>query len=148
MDYIIADVKSRIDLGLSWLYEEHSFMQGFNRFPFFLKQDKKPDENYNVLLKTLILEVMYKCKLDVRDREILLNRLYLEVPIITEDAMDLLKDMCCDETKASIGLKLLEDLILKRPPRQMNFLNALLVHTSHESSIVSIKLNPKEIFFE
>lgn len=112
-------------------------MQGFNRFPICLKHDKKPDENYNSLLRTLIVEVMYKCKLDARDRETLLNRLFLEVPIITEEAMDLLKDMCCDETKATIGLRLLEELILKRPPRQMNFLNALLVHTSHESPIVS-----------
>ncbi|KAK6625071.1 hypothetical protein RUM43_005362 [Polyplax serrata] len=136
LNYIKADIKSRIDLGISWLYEEYSFMQGFNRFPFCLKQDKKPDENYNNLLHTIINEVMFEAKLDLRDREVLLNRLYLEVPLITDDAMDLLKDMCCDEVKAPLGLKLLEDLIVKRPPRQMNLLNALLVHTSHENLII------------
>lgn len=138
MDYIKANIKSRVDLGISWLYEEYSFMQGFNRFPFCLKQDKKPDENYNNLLHTIITEVMFEAKLDLRERELLLNRLYLEVPLITDDAMDLLKDMCCDEIKAPMGLKLLEDLIIKRPPRQMNLLNALLVHTSHENYLVSI----------
>ncbi|KAL0272117.1 UNVERIFIED_CONTAM: hypothetical protein PYX00_005209 [Menopon gallinae] len=115
MNYITSDIKARIDLGLSWLYEEYSFMQGFNRFPICLKHDKKPDENYNSLLQNIIMDVM--CKL----------------PLVTDDAMELLKDMCCDETKALSGLKLLEELIVKRPPRQMHLLNALLVHTSHEN---------------
>lgn len=137
MNFITSDIKARIDLGLSWLYEEYSFMQGFNRFPICLKHDKKPDENYNSLLQNIIIDVMCKCKLDQRDREILLSRLYLEVPLVTDEAMELLKDMCCDETKALSGLKLLEELIVKRPPRQMNLLNALLVHTSHENPNVS-----------
>lgn len=63
----------------------------------------------------------------------LLARLYLEAPLITEEATELLKNMCADETRAPVGLHLLQDLVIRRPPKQLTFLNALLVHTAHEN---------------
>jgi symplekin len=138
LDFIQEDIRKRIDLALSWLYEEHSLMQGFNRCPSVLKQEVKPDENYNRLLCTLIKHVVTRCKFDVKDREVLLHRLYLETPLISEEAMDLLRDMCADEAQSGIGLRLLQELVVRKPPRQMHYLNALLVHTAHESNIVSI----------
>lgn len=63
----------------------------------------------------------------------LLARLYLEAPLITEEATELLKNMCGDETRAPVGLHLLQDLVIRRPPKQLTFLNALLLHTAHEN---------------
>lgn len=67
----------------------------------------------------------------------LLARIYLEAPLITEEATDLLRHLCGDESKAAVGLNLLQELIVRRPTRQLVFLNALLVHTAHESPEVS-----------
>jgi hypothetical protein len=41
--------------------------------------------------------------------------------------------MCGDETRAPVGLHLLQDLVIRRPPKQLTFLNALLLHTAHEN---------------
>lgn len=59
--------------------------------------------------------------------------MYLEAPLITEEATDLLKNMCGDETRAPVGLHLLQDLVIRRPPKQLTFLNGLLLHTAHEN---------------
>jgi symplekin len=66
----------------------------------------------------------------------LLARLYLEAPLITEEATELLKNMCGDETRAPVGLHLLQDLVIRRPPKQLTFINGLLLHTAHENSEV------------
>lgn len=59
LNYIMEDPLNRMDLALSWLYEEYSFMQGFNRHPVTLqpKLHEKHDENYNQLLCALITYV-------------------------------------------------------------------------------------------
>ncbi|XP_068085676.1 symplekin isoform X2 [Anabrus simplex] len=135
LNFLLEDLRSRIDLGFAWLYEEYSFMQGFNRMPAFLKHDHpSPDYNYNKLLCTLASNLIEKT--DAKDRDLLLTRLYLEAPLITEEATDLLRNMCADESRAPVGLHLLMDLVIRRPPRQLIFLNALLVHTAHENSEV------------
>nr|CAD7461470.1 unnamed protein product [Timema tahoe] len=125
--YLLEDLKTRLDLGLAWLYEEYSYMQGFNRVPSFLKKDQSPDSGYNKLLCSLAQGLT-----DSKDKDFLLKRLYLEAPLITEEATDLLKHMCGDDSRASMGLSLLQDLVIRRPPRQLTFLNALLEHTAHE----------------
>nr|CAD7410338.1 unnamed protein product [Timema cristinae] len=125
--YLLEDLKTRLDLGLAWLYEEYSYMQGFNRVPSFLKKDQSPDSGYNKLLCSLAQGLT-----DSKDKDFLLKRLYLEAPLITEEATDLLKHMCGDDSRAAMGLSLLQDLVIRRPPRQLTFLNALLEHTAHE----------------
>lgn len=64
----------------------------------------------------------------------LLYRIYLEAPHITDDAVDILKELCCSEV---VGLTILQELVIRRPPRQLLYLNALLTHTAHENSEVS-----------
>lgn len=63
----------------------------------------------------------------------LLKRLYLEAPSITEEATDILKALSCDETRCAVGLQLLQNLVIRRPPKQLTYLNALLEHTAHDS---------------
>jgi hypothetical protein len=67
----------------------------------------------------------------------LLWRIYLESPAITDDAIELLKAQCCNEVSAPTCITLLQHLVTKRPPKQLIFLNCLLLYTAHESSLVS-----------
>lgn len=128
MNYILADMRKRLGLVLAWLYEEYSYMQGFNRMPPALMQDTKPEQSYNNLLCELINTVIHRR--EIKDRETLLYRIYLEAPHITDDAIDILKELCCSEV---IGLTILQELVIRRPPRQLLYLNALLTHTAHEN---------------
>ncbi|KAK7863952.1 hypothetical protein R5R35_012453 [Gryllus longicercus] len=131
--FLLEDVRGRLELALAWLYEEYAFLQGFNRMPTFLRPDPDgPEKSYNDLLCALARHLIDKA--DARDRDALLTRLYLEAPLITEDATDLLRTMCLDESRAAAGLALLRELVTRRPPRQLVFLNALLVHTAHENT--------------
>lgn len=51
--YIVKDIRTRLDLAFSWLYEEYSLMQGFTRHSY-IKSEQKPDYAYNKLLGELI----------------------------------------------------------------------------------------------
>lgn len=62
-----------------------------------------------------------------------LTTLYFESPFITDDAVDILKEICCKHT---FGLFILNELVSKRPPRQLVYLNALLFYTSHKDKQV------------
>ena len=60
----------------------------------------------------------------------ILTRLYLEVPLITDEATELIKQF---SSKEVLGLNIIHELTLLRPPKQLNFLNMLLAKTSHQS---------------
>ncbi|XP_063228750.1 symplekin isoform X2 [Bacillus rossius redtenbacheri] len=132
LGFLLEDVRARLDLALAWLYEEYSFMQGFSRVPGFLRRDVDPAGAYDELLCALARRLV-----DAKDS--LVTRLYLEAPHITEGAVELLKQLCRDEGRSAVGLGLLQELVLRRPPRQLVFLNALLEHTSHENPQVRAK---------
>lgn len=51
--FIMKDIRARLDLAFSWLYEEYSLMQGFTRHSY-IKSEQKPDFAYNKLLGELI----------------------------------------------------------------------------------------------
>lgn len=63
-------------------------------------------------------------------------RLFLEAPLITDDALDKLHQLCRDETKCTSALGLLHDLTVRKPPKQLMFLNALLSYTTYESNVI------------
>lgn len=73
-----------------------------------------------------------------KDRDTLLSRLYLEAPLITEDAVESLKVISSKENRGLAPLELLKEMIVKRPPKHLNFVNVLLCHTGHENSQVEI----------
>lgn len=67
---------------------------------------------------------------------ILRDRLYLEAPLITEDAVEALKMVSSDETRGLAPLQLLKEMVIRRPTKQLVFLNVLLCHTGHENNAV------------
>ncbi|KAG8333354.1 hypothetical protein J6590_000498 [Homalodisca vitripennis] len=132
LEFIMEDLRKRLHLALAWLYEEYSYMQGFNRLPPALKtKNYNPEVNYSSLLRNLISAIIHRP--DIKDRETLLYRVYLEAPMITDEAIEILKELCSTEV---VCLAILQEMVVRRPPRFLMYINALLIHTSHENQDV------------
>lgn len=132
LTFILEDIVTRIDLALSWLYEEYSFVQGFNRS--LLNTGKFSDKsgvNYNNLICSLITNVseLVDPSQEIL-RESLLKRIYLEAPLVTDDAIMFLRHTCITEGKTALGLNLLRDLAIFQPPKATKYIHALLPLTS------------------
>ena len=152
LDFIFADLVSRADLAFSWLFEEYCFYQNFRNVSGLLNRKPGDDSSYNDILCSLIKGVSEKSEVSLsamfalygcdklphcwqvgqHDRELIMRRLYLESPIITDDAIILLKEFCQTGTGALAGVNLMKDLVMKRPTKQLNFLNSILEFCSHE----------------
>ncbi|XP_050439489.1 symplekin [Adelges cooleyi] len=126
LDYIELDMANNLNLCLSWLYEEYSMNQGFTKLPTMFRNSLSSEQNYNTVLCSLIRAALNIENL--KEKEDILTALYIESPNITDDAVDILKDIC---SKHTFGLYILNELVTKRPPRQLVYLNALLFYTSH-----------------
>jgi len=136
LDFIFDNLNTRADLAFSWLFEEYCFYQGFNRTSSLLNRRPGDDSAYNEILCSLIRGVSLRPDLSQADRDGLMRRLYLESPIITDEAISLLKQFCQGETGALAGVNLMKDLVMKRPTKQLNFLNSILEFCSHEDTQV------------
>lgn len=131
--YIFGDFTKRIDLAFSWLFEEYCFYQGFHRNSALLNR-RLDDSEYNAIYCTLIRGAIERT--EGKEREHLLRRLYLESPIITEDAIELLKSFITIMGAAITVVNLMKDLVMRRPTKKLNCLNFLLEFCSHENSEV------------
>ncbi|XP_013136143.1 PREDICTED: symplekin [Papilio polytes] len=130
LSYILEDPVNRMDLALSWLYEEYSIMQGFNRHPLTLKNvNEKHDQNYNQLLCALITQVCERGDpLMENNKDVLMRKIYLESPVVTEEAIDYLRHLVSEDKMALLALDLLEELCLMRPPRAHKYVASLVPH--------------------
>ncbi|XP_046813403.1 symplekin [Vespa crabro] len=134
LHYITDDMRNRLDLALGWLYEEYALLQGFQRrTTLSTKPQEAPHQAYNFLLCTLVSAIDL---IQGKDRDTLLYRLYLEAPLITEDAVEALKMVSSDETRGLAPLQLLKEMVIRRPTKQLVFLNVLLCHTGHENNAI------------
>lgn len=138
LDFLLEDIRGRIDLAFAWLYEEYSFMQGFSRLPPFIKREETPEDRYNKLLCSLVRSLGDRPGQEGKDGS-LLSRLFLEAPLVTDEAVDILRRICGDRNRAAAGIFLLQELVVRRPPRKIVFLNALLMHTAHEDQEVRMR---------
>lgn len=110
-------------------------LQGFQRRTILHQKPLEgPHQAYNSLLCTLVTAID---NIVGKDRDTLLARLYLEAPLITEDAVEALKTISSEESRGLAPLQLLKDLVIRRPTKQLIFLNVLLCHTGHENNMVS-----------
>ncbi|XP_069764977.1 symplekin isoform X2 [Narcine bancroftii] len=66
----------------------------------------------------------------------LFTKLVLEAPSITDDALEVIRRYCEDETRIYLGMSTLRDLIFKRPSKQLQYLHVLLDLSSHEKDKV------------
>lgn len=135
LQFLLEDMRSHMDLALAWLYEEYSRMQGFCRMPAILRREEKPNQSYNTLLCSLISSLQMGNE-SLRDRDGLLARLYLEAPLVTDEALELLRQQCMRAERCSSALNLVHDLVVRRPPCGASFLDALLTLTVYNDTTV------------
>lgn len=69
----------------------------------------------------------------------------MEAPLITDNALDILKQMSSQEVSV---INLLQQLVLKRPAKHLIFLNILLEQTSHHTVEVSFPSSTIPLFIE
>uniref|UniRef100_A0ABD2W0F7 Clathrin/coatomer adaptor adaptin-like N-terminal domain-containing protein n=1 Tax=Trichogramma kaykai TaxID=54128 RepID=A0ABD2W0F7_9HYME len=132
--YVTNNIRSRIELAFSWLYEECALLQGFQWCTSLcLMTPEVLHQAYNDFLIKLVPSIQ---NVDGEDRNSLLSRVYLEAPLITEDAVKALKTISSDGTWRLAPLQLLKELVIKRPTKQHAFLNILLCHTKHNNSTI------------
>ncbi|CAF5131465.1 unnamed protein product, partial [Rotaria sp. Silwood1] len=132
-DYIFADVRKRHDLAFAWLYQEFVYANGYLSI---LDPNKRKDfTKYDDTLCRL-LEYLQE-KPDQRDG--LFSRLLSTAPLITDNALLVLKRYCQDETRSYLGMNTLRDLIFRRINMREKFLDILLDFTHNEN--VSVRNN-------
>jgi symplekin len=127
LTFLLSDLRTHVDLALAWLFEEYGILQGFSRVPP-LRKDTKLDKSYNTLLCTFI-------NASSNDSAVF-SRLLLEAPLITDEALDKVHQLCREEKKCTWALGLLRDLAVRKPPKQLMFLNALLSYTTYECNVI------------
>lgn len=132
-EFLMTDVKQRIDLAFSWLYEEYCLLQGFTRHSY-VKSENRPDHAYNELLNQIISGISTKC--EFKDKIILLRRIFLEAPLLSDDAVTKLIEMCRDEELSIHCLALVKDLAILRPPRKNRFVRILLNFCVNEKATI------------
>ncbi|XP_046967815.1 symplekin [Vanessa cardui] len=136
LNYILEDPLNRMDLALSWLYEEYAFMQGFNRHPVTLqpKVHEKHDDNYNQLLCALVTQISERGDpIMEASKDVLLRKVYMEAPVITDEAIDYLKHLITENKSSTLALELLEELCIMRPPRSHKYVAALVGNVLSEN---------------
>ena len=131
--HITEDMCKRLDLALCWLYEEYALLRGFQRRTILSNSTEAPHQAYNFLMCTLISAID---TIPGEDGDGLLARLYLEAPLITEDAVEALKAISSEDSRGLAPLELLKDLVVRRPTKKLLFLNVLLYHAGHENEKV------------
>lgn len=136
LDFIKEDFLQRFDLAFSWLYEEYSLMQGFTRHSY-VKSENSPDYAYNEILKEFITHLIDRK--EFREKELLLRRLYIEAPLITDDVIQLLVQMCELEELSDAAMILSRDMLLHRPTKREKFLNILLKFSVCKNTVVREK---------
>lgn len=137
IEFIMKDLRSRIDLAFSWLFEEYSLFQGFTRHSY-IKTEQKPDYAYNRLLNELIIGVTDSSDAEF-DKELILRKIYLEAPLISDEAIDQLVSMCELTEFSDCAMNLVKDLAVHRPPKKQKFLQILLKYSVHDNVIIREK---------
>lgn len=104
-----------------------NFFKGFSRVPE-LRREGRLDKNYNILLNSFVNSS--------KSDSLILSRVLLEAPIITEEVLEQFGEICRDESSSNWAMGLLKDLVIRRPTRQNMFLKALLIHSTHDLSAI------------
>ncbi|CAF3578437.1 unnamed protein product [Rotaria sordida] len=126
-DYIFADVYKRYDLVFAWVYQEYVYANGY-----LISNKKKDFIKYDNILCRLLECLQEKC-------DDLFSRLFISAPLITDNALFILKQYCQDENHSNLGMNILHKLICRRIIIREKCLDILLNFTHNEN--ISIRNN-------
>lgn len=134
LDYIMQDIVKRIDLAFMWIFDEYSLLQGFSRYSY-VKTEHKHDYAYNLLFNELITRILNRGT-ELRERESIIKRIYLEAPLITDDGVKALVEMANLEELGDCSVVIVKDLLIRRPPKEDILLAEILKFTVHWKATV------------
>lgn len=137
VDFIMVDSRSRIDLALSWLYEEYS-LKRFSVSRSTIKEENSQEENDSCSSVFCSLVDRLKNLSELKEKDFLISRLYMESPSIPEEGVGLLRGLCEDPSTAGMGIQIVRQLV-HRPAKQLIFLNVLLEISSHEVESIRVE---------
>ncbi|XP_069117050.1 symplekin-like [Argopecten irradians] len=125
-EYIFEDLRSRFDLAFAWLYQEYANCMGF--CAPLMKLEKPSLASYDECLTRLLAGLLARVEL----KEGFFQRVLIEAPAVTDNAILILKKYCLDENRVGAGMNTLKELILTRPVHRLRFLNVMLESCSHD----------------
>ncbi|KAH9479566.1 Symplekin [Psilocybe cubensis] len=123
-DYIMTDFPARVRLATTWMNEEW-----YNDQIRSMK-NRSWRPNYDTWLNQIV--VSYQTMLDGKDKTF--ARFLLDLPLVPNDVLDLLRDLCTDSSspdRMQVGFTTLRGLVNQRPSLRMEALNVLLELTTH-----------------
>ncbi|CAL1546360.1 unnamed protein product [Lymnaea stagnalis] len=126
-NYIFNDLRTRQDLAFAWLYQEYAHCQGYSAN---LRSNKPVTlDGYDACLTKLLVGLL---EIDDHHGDSLFHRLLIEAPVITDNAMVVVKMYCVIPEHTEAGMKTLSQLIINRPAHRIKFLDLLLDFTANE----------------
>jgi len=130
INFVMEDFRSRIDLGVLWLYQE--YVKGESQ-----KAGSSVNANsrYGLCLKMLLDGI--KKFLEPRDK--LFTRFILEAPCLSDGVRRVIKEYCMDPERLMVGFATLRELISKTPAKCQNWLQLLLELTTAEREQVRVQ---------
>ncbi|CAF0762345.1 unnamed protein product [Rotaria sordida] len=123
-DYIFADVYKRYDLVFAWIYQEYVYANGY-----LISNKKKDFIKYDNILCRLLECLQEKC-------DDLFSRLFISAPLITDNALFILKQYCQDENHSNLGMNILYKFICRRIIIREKCLDILLNFTHNENIFI------------
>ncbi|CAF3451513.1 unnamed protein product [Rotaria sp. Silwood1] len=126
-DYIFADVYKRYHLAFTLIYHEYVYARGY-----LVSNKNKDFTKYDHILCRLL-----ECLQGKYDD--LFTRLFMSAPLITYNALLILKRYCRDENHSDLGMSILRNLIFQRIIIRDKCLNILLNFTHNENVSVRNK---------
>ncbi|KAL8604874.1 hypothetical protein ACOMHN_028502 [Nucella lapillus] len=126
LEHIFSDLRNRFDVAFLWLYQEYVNSQGFN-------MTATPGKAIDLSSYDECLTRLLKAISEMPDqKDGLFHRLILEAPVITDNAMQMVRRLCFMTERTEAGMKTLRSLIVMRPKYRLGFLDIMLTFTSSD----------------
>ncbi|CAG8498982.1 9466_t:CDS:10 [Paraglomus occultum] len=123
--YILENFEERMELALTWLYEE------WYHDEIMRQAIPNYSPNYPIWFRRLLDSVMPL--LERKDKAF--TKFLLDAPELLEDIVDRIKIYCNDPDRMQLGFSTLQDLINLRPPTRSFCLKILLLYCIHNDKI-------------
>ncbi|PRD34047.1 UNVERIFIED_CONTAM: Symplekin [Trichonephila clavipes] len=124
--HVLENPRNRIDLAISWLYQEYAAHKGFEG------SSGVGPEKYEEVANQLLIGLMQSDE----QNHILFTRFFLELPFITEGMAESLKLISTNEKLTEQALEIAKNMTLHRQPQKLLFLGVISDLTLHESNEV------------
>ncbi|GFS11752.1 symplekin [Elysia marginata] len=131
LEFIFSDLRSRQDLVFAWLYQEYANCQGYSTAAPGGRSSLQGAVagSYSNCLTNVLAQLF---EMDDHHADMLFHRVLLEAPLLTDNAIIIVRKYCNVPEHTEAGMKTLSQLINNRPAHRHRFLEIMLEFTAHE----------------